>query len=246
MYYIRTDASEEGFAEEEGLVFVPKLAPLATPELAGAVYVDRDDPDLPAIFSSEPGRDDYTPAWRVHELLWSDGPRPLGSVAEIEEAEREGALTVEDLGVVLNAPMCKWSAGELAVDGERTAYLGEGQLLEPPDTGAMRVTFKLGQCYPGSRYFATDHSLAPAAEMTRTVFAPRLQGGATEAGATGRTNVFMNGLGIYCRLNCSGGAGPGSFGASAELCSASSPRTARARRRDRGGRQLCGAVDSLG
>ncbi len=194
VYYIRTDASDEGFAEEQGLVFVPKLAPLATPELAGAVYVDRDDPDLPAIFSSEPGRDDYTPAWRAHELVWSDGPRPLGSVTEIEEAEREGALTVEDLGVVLNAPMCKWSAGELAVDGERTAYLGEGQLLEPADTSAMRVTFKLGQCYPGSRYFATDHSIAPAAEMTRTAFAPRLQGGPNEAGATGRTNVFMNGL----------------------------------------------------
>ena len=122
-------------------------------------------------------------------------------MAEVAEAEREGALTVEESDIVLNAALVKWSAGELAVDRERTGYLGEGPLLEPPDTGAMRVTFKLGQCYPGSRYFVTEHSIAPAAAMTKTAFAPGLQGGPSEAGATGRTNVFMNGL-----------AGPGPMG----------------------------------
>jgi hypothetical protein len=80
------------------------------------------------------------------------------------------------------------------VDRERKAYLGQGPLLEPPDTGAMRVTFKLGQSYPGSRYFVTEHSIAPAAAMTKTIFSPGLQAGPSKAGATGRTNVFMNGI----------------------------------------------------
>jgi hypothetical protein len=172
VYFIRTDASDETFADEQGLVFVPKLASLATPKVSGAVYLDADASDQPAIFSSEPGRDDYTPAWLVHYLRWSEGPRPLSSVADVEQAGREGALTIEESGVVLNAALVKWSAGELAVDRERKGYLGQGQLLEPPDTGAMSVTFKLGQCYPGSRYIVTEHSIAPAAAMTKTIFAP--------------------------------------------------------------------------
>lgn len=45
-----------------------------------------------------------------------------------------------------------------------------------------------------SRYIVTDHSIAPAAKMTRTAFAPRLHGRPRDAGATGRTNVFMNGV----------------------------------------------------
>jgi hypothetical protein len=191
VYFIWTDASDEGYADQQRLVFVPKLAAL---ELSGAVYLDTDAPDRPAIFSSEPGRDDYTPAWRVHQVRWRESPRPLESTADIREAEREGALAVEDIGVVVNAAIVKWSNGALAVDRERKGYLGQGPLLEPPDTGAMRVTFKLGQCYPGSRYFVTDHSIAPAATMTKTVFSPRLQDRPSKAGATGRTNVFMNGL----------------------------------------------------
>lgn len=51
-----------------------------------------------------------------------------------------------------------FATGEMAVDDEKTAYLGNGMLLEPVDTSAMTVTFKLGQCYPGSRYFVLDHS----------------------------------------------------------------------------------------
>jgi hypothetical protein len=194
VFFIRTDASEERFADSERLVFVPKLAALADPSLSGAMYVDPDQSDRPAVLSSEPGRRDYTPAWRLRQVRWSVDPRPLASVGEIAEAERAGELTVEGTGVVVNAAIVKWSTGELAVDRERKAYLGQGQLLEPPDTGAMRVTFKLGQCYPHSRYFVTEHSIEPAAALTKTVFSPGLQDGPSKAGATGRTNVFMNGL----------------------------------------------------
>jgi hypothetical protein len=146
------------------------------------------------VFSSEPGRDDYTPAWTLHRVRFGGDPRLLLSETEIDDARRAGAVSVERTGVVVNYGMVKWSNGSMAVDGEKKAYLGKGQLLEEPDTSAGRVTFKLSQCYPGNRYFVLDHSMAPMAEMTSTNFSPRLHDGPTQAGATGRTNVFMNGV----------------------------------------------------
>jgi hypothetical protein len=194
VYFIRTDASDVDFAREQGLVYVPKLRVLAEDGLSGTAVLF-DDEEQPVVLSSEPGREDYTPAWRVQRATWVEDPRPLGSIAEVQAAESEGALTVETTDIVINAALVKWSDGELPADTEeRTQYLGPGQLLEPPDTEKMEVTFKLSQCFPASRYIVTDHSIAPAAEMTNTVFAPNLQGAPTEAGATGRTNVFMNGV----------------------------------------------------
>jgi hypothetical protein len=197
VHFIRTDASDRAFATAERLVFVPKLAALAAPGLSGSLYLfDGGTPGQVPVFSSEPGRDGYTPAWTVHRVRWRPDrtPRPIGSTVEIAAAERSGALTVERTGVVVNYAMVVWSTGALPVDTEKTAYLGRGQLLEPPDTTAGRVTFKLGQCYPANRYFVCDHSMEPMAAMTSTNFAPGLQDGPTRVGATGRTNVFLNGI----------------------------------------------------
>ncbi len=194
VYFVRTDASDAAFAKTEKLVFVPKLGPLTGDGLAGAAYVVEGDAAQPVVFSSQPGRDDYTPAWVLHRVTWSGAPRPLRSEAEVRAAERAGALSVERTNIVINAGIVKWSTGEMAVDTKKKAYLGEGMLLEPIDTSAMTATFKLGQCYPASRYFVLDHSVAAMAEGTKTSFSPRLQGGPSEAGSTGRTNVFMNGL----------------------------------------------------
>lgn len=193
VFFVRTDASDAEFARREGLVHVPKLDPLARDGLSGDAFVF-EGAAQPAVLSSEPGRADYTPAWRLHRVRWESEPRRLRSVGEVADAERAGDVSVERTEVVVNAALVKWSSGELAVDTERKEYLGPGQLLERPDTSAMRVMFKLGQCFPGSRYIITDHSIEPAAAMTSTVFAPRLQGGPREAGTTGRTNVFLNGI----------------------------------------------------
>jgi hypothetical protein len=194
VYFVRTDTSDEAYAEEEGLIWVPKLTGLTGEGLSGSAYVVEDDPEQPTVFSTEPGRDDYTPAWTLHRVTWTGEPQALGSVDDVTAAEEAGELTVERSDIVINAGIVKWSNGEMAVDEELTGYLGQGQLIEPVDTTGMTATFKLGQCYPGSRYFVLDHSIAPAAEMTFTVASPRLQGGPSEAGATGRTNVFMNGI----------------------------------------------------
>lgn len=194
VYFIRTDASDPDYASQEGLVPVPKLDVLAGTEHVGAIYLPADGGDQPAVLSSEPGREDYTPVFQIHRLRWVDEPRELSSVGDIEAAQADGALEVEETGIVVNTPFVKWSTGELAADlTERTSYLGPGQLLEPPDTERMEVTFKLHECYPAVRYIVTDTDLSPMAEGMAVAHSPRLEG-TSPAGATGRTNVFMNGL----------------------------------------------------
>lgn len=197
IYFVRTDTSDQQFATAEKLVFVPKLAPLATADLSGSAFlIENGTSGQPTVFSSEPGKDDYTPAWTIHRAKWTGNgdPQLLRSVAEVLAAERGGALTVEKTKIVVNYGVVKWSSGAMPVDNEKKEYLGKGQLLEEPDTSGGRVTFKLGECYPNNRYFVLDHSMAPMAEMTSTAFSPRLQDGPTQVGATGRTNVFMNGV----------------------------------------------------
>jgi hypothetical protein len=195
VYFVRTDASEQSFAASEKLVFVPKLAPLEAPGLSGSAFlISGGTSDQGTVFSSEPGRDDYSPAWRVHQVRWEAAPRKLVSVSDIQAAESKKELGVEQTNIVLNAPIVKWSSGALAVDRELKDYLGQGQLVEAPDTVGLTATFKLHECFPNTRYMVTDHSIAMAAEMTKTALAPGLHGGPSTAGATGRTNVFMNGL----------------------------------------------------
>lgn len=191
VWFIRTDASDEGLAQRAGLVFAPKLQALAEEDMADDVFLLEDGA---AVFSSRPGRDDYTPACRVRRVRWRDEPRSVASVAELRAAERDGQLEVQDTGAVMNAPIVKWPGGQLGVDRKLRAYLEGGQLIEPPDTRAGEVKFKLHECFPNARYIVTDHSIAPAADMTKTAFAPRLHAQPREEGATGRTNVFMDGM----------------------------------------------------
>jgi len=190
-YFIQTDASDEAFAKERELVYVPKIAPMATEDMSGEIFLIDDQP---AVVSSIPGRDDYTPAWRVRRASWKGAARELGSVDEARAAAKAGDLAVEDTEIVLNAAIVKWAGGEMAVDGKLTDYLGDGQLIEAPDTTKMQVRFKLHECFPASRYIVTDHSLAGPAKKTNTVLSPKLQDKPMKAEATGRTNVFMNGF----------------------------------------------------
>jgi hypothetical protein len=192
VYFIRTDTSDQAFAQEEGLVWAPKIAGLAG-GLSGDAYLVDGAPDQPVVLSAAPGRSDFTPAWRINRLSWNGSPSDLTSTAEVEDAEAAGDLTVERTQIVLNGAVVRWGSEEMAVDAERVEYLGGGQLLEPPDTQGMRVTFKLHECFPGVRYIVCDTSLEPMAEGMHVVHSPRLAG-STDAGSTGRTNVFMNGL----------------------------------------------------
>lgn len=195
VYYISTDVSDPDRATDEGLVSVPKMAELLDDEMTADLYRFDDGADDQAdVLSTEPGQDDYTPAMRLHRVTWEGEPRVLSSAEEIAEAADAGEVTVEATEAVYNVSVVKWSDGELAVDADdRTEYLGPGQLLEPPDIDAMTVTFKLHECFPSTRYIVTDTDFEPAAENMAVVRSPRLEG-ATDAGATGRTNVFANGF----------------------------------------------------
>jgi hypothetical protein len=194
VYFIRTDASDEGFAETEELVWVPKLAVLGTSGPAADAYlISGGVAGQATVLSTEPGRDDFTPAWRISRATWSGTPERLDSVAAVKAAEKSGRLQIEKTSIILNGPVVKWSSGELSVDNERKVYLGPGQLLSKPDTKNMTVMFKLHECFPGVRYIVTDTALAPMADGMNVVHSPKLAG-ATDAGATGRTNVFMNGV----------------------------------------------------
>lgn len=194
VYFIRTDTSDEAFARSEELVWVPKIAGLAAAGATGAWYSITGGVDGQAtVLSSEPGKDDYTPAWRVNRARWEGSPRELRSAADVLAAERAGDLSITETSIVVNAPIVKWSTGELPADTERTQYLGPGQLLEAPNTDDMTVRFKLHECYPGVRYIVTDTALGPMADGMKVAHSPKLAE-ATGAKATGRTNVFMNGV----------------------------------------------------
>lgn len=204
VYFIRTDASDQGFASREKLLWVPRIQSLAArPEAVGALYVVKGGvDDQPAILSTQPGRGDYSPAWQVHEVNWIRNRRALRSADDVRAAERAGDVEVSKTNVVVNYPVVKWSEGEMPADtSERRQYLGPGQLLEPPNTKDLEATFKLHECFPNARYIVTDTSMAPMAEGMHVAHSPRLSE-AIAAQAAGRVNVFMGGL-----------KGPGPMGA---------------------------------
>jgi hypothetical protein len=194
-WFIRTDASDEAFASREGLVFAPKLSSLTGSGLSGDLYLVEDGVEgQSALLSADPTSDAYTPAWRVHLARWRSEPRRLESIGDADGAARNGDLVIEPTETVVNAPVVTWSDGRLSVDRDLTGYLGAGQLVERPDVGGRECKFKLHECFPNARYIVCDHSIAPTAVMTGTVFAPALHGEPRSVGATGRTNVFINGI----------------------------------------------------
>ena len=192
-WFIRTDASDERFARRQGLVFVPKLSGLAGAGLVGDAYVVTNGAqDQPVVLSSLPGREDYTPAWRVTEVTWNGSPSTLADADAVRAAIQAGELATGS-EVVANMPVVAWQGGSMPVDAELVEYLGRGQLIEPPDTAGGSVVFKLHECFPGSRYIVCDTSAPPMAEGMNIAGSPRLAD-APRAGATGRVNVIMGGV----------------------------------------------------
>jgi hypothetical protein len=198
IWFIRTDASDQTFASDEGLVFVPLLALARSVEGGtGVIYVF--DDGRPSVLSTGPGRDDFTPLYEVVNVA-ANGAGPLESAAAVELAAAAGEITLTETPVVVNYPAVKWAGGELPVDTAVELPLANGPLLAAPDTEAMTVTFKLHQCYPESRYIITDTSAVPMAPMMSIPGSPATAGLAA-AGAASTITVFGNGL-----------TGPGAMG----------------------------------
>lgn len=191
--FIRTDASDEEFASEEGLVYVPLMAnALDAPGSFAHLYLFRDglDDQRPVMSVSPADGENFTPAFRIHYVSGAgDLDAPLTSMQEIEDADVE----IEETDIIVNYPVVTWPGGQIPVDEEKVEGLGGGQLIEDPDLEAGEVTLKLHQCYPGSRYIITDTSMAPMAPMMGAGEAEASQL-LIEAGAVAPITIFLNGL----------------------------------------------------
>ena len=190
IYFIRADASEATFAEENKLVFVPLLN--AGRDVAASLYLF--DGDQPPVLSASPGEEaDFTSLFHIKNVTVDDDGATLDSAEAVEAAAADGQVSIEESNIFVNYPVVKWSGGELAEDTERDSYLGTGQLLAPVDTANMTVTFKLHECFPGSRYIVTDTSIAAMAPMM-SIPASLPNAALMETGATDEIWVFANGL----------------------------------------------------
>jgi hypothetical protein len=196
IYFVRTDSSDEAFAEEEGLVFVPVLT-LASQKKGGVGRIflfgdDAADGQLP-VLSTGPGTDDFTPLYKVNRVTFTADPAILDSAKVVDDAAAAGLISVDETDIVVNYPAVKWLGGELPVDTVVEKPLEGGPLLAAPDLDAMVVTFKLHQCFPDSRYIVTDTSAVPMAPMMNIQGSPGTEGLA-EVGAASTITVFGNGL----------------------------------------------------
>lgn len=194
-YFVRTDTSDRDFADEEGLVWVPVLS--TAKSRAGSVgtihlFAGGVPEQLP-ILSTVPGRDDFTPLYRVVRVTFSADPVLLDSVAAVAAAVTAGTVAVEESDIIVNYPTVKWPGGELPVDTVVELPLAGGPLLEAPDLDTMVVTFKLHQCFPESRYIITDTSATPMAPMMNIQGSPGTAG-LDEVGAASTITVFGNGI----------------------------------------------------
>jgi hypothetical protein len=194
-YFVRTDTSDRDFAEQEGLVWVPILSTARSRD--GAVgtirLVEGGVPDQLPILSTVPGRDDFTPLYRVVRVAFTGNPILLDSAAAVAEAASAGSVAVEETAIIVNYPTVQWPGGVLPVDTAVELPLAGGPLLDAPDLDGMVVTFKLHQCYPESRYIITDTSAVPMAPMMNIQGSPGTAG-LDEVGAVSTITVFGNGI----------------------------------------------------
>jgi hypothetical protein len=195
--FVRTDASDQSFAEQEGLVYVPLMAnALEMPDSYTDLYLFEDamDGQLPVMSSSPADGEAFSPAFRVHYVTVNGGDGdPLTSAADILDAADAGDVSVDATDIIVNYPVVTWPGGQIAVDEDKVEALGGGQLIEDPDIEGGQVTLKLHQCFPGSRYIITDTSALPMAPMMGAGEA----GGSQlliEAGAVAPITIFLNGL----------------------------------------------------
>ncbi len=191
VHHIRTDASDPTVAEEIGLVYVPLLnaaGGLAAGE-TNTYYLFANE--HPAVIAKVPGDENYSSLFRVMRVDVGDSSAELMSADEIETAAAAGDITVEPANYFVNYPLIQWPGGGLAVDPDLQGVLDNGQLFAEPDLDAMQVTMKLHQCYPGSRYIATDAGMmAPMMNLADAAITNKLN----DLGGTDEIWVFGNGI----------------------------------------------------
>lgn len=123
--FIHTEVSDAKVANRlTGMISSPVLV---VPELAqvphsalGNVYVFSNGVKgagplgfQPDVFDSAPTDPSYSPLRELNLVTWKKGadPETLTSVAQIQEAARNGELQVQTTGIVVNMPFVSWPGG---------------------------------------------------------------------------------------------------------------------------------------
>ncbi len=157
IFFIATDASDEKIAQQATklLGFKVNFSPLLsqTPEaaLSQAYAFTNGVPgkgpfgfQVP-VLSAKPGDAGYSPLLKVNTVTWKDGssPKELKSVQEIMGAEKNGSLTVNKTGIVVNHPAIKWQGGQMKIRDDKNitddSKYGPAQVLNI-NTDKMVVT----------------------------------------------------------------------------------------------------------
>jgi hypothetical protein len=126
IFFSHTEVSDAGVAEvltnmmKSPVLVVPSLA--ETPEaLTDEVYVFNNGVAGSGplkfqadVFPSQPGDAEYTPLRRIVFVSWTDEAqaKELKSENEILDLVDQGALTLEESGIVVNMPFMTWTGGE--------------------------------------------------------------------------------------------------------------------------------------
>lgn len=222
LFYILTESSDNPLAQsltsKNGfrVVYAPVLTKIPPSSLANAFVFTNGVQGSgllgfqPEVYDAVPGGEGYSPAQLINKITWKEG----GSAVELKSAddvstnESSGKLTIEQAGIIVNAPMVKWAGGQIpqadsAELTNETGY-GKGQILTI-DTSARKVTMKAHRCWAqdGSQvyYIVTDASLQGPADDLGTTFAPKTQD-MLKTEAASDFFVFVNGI---------KGPGPGGF-----------------------------------
>ncbi len=225
VFYITTEASHEEVANHLTdllgftVVYAPALKNTPKDALANIYEFTNGVPGpgpvgfQPNVADSQPGDPEYSPAWAVQHVTWTDesAARELTSEDEILAAQDAGELTIEETGVVVNCPFIQWEGGNLPIREsqeltDQTPY-GGGQVLEI-DTENMVVTFVAHRGFGphGSTiyYIATDASAPDVAEMLGVIHVEKI----------GKTLVSSAASDLYVFTNGITGTGPAGFQAS--------------------------------
>jgi hypothetical protein len=187
IFFIATDASDEKIAKQATklLGFKVNFSPLLsqTPESAlSQAYaftngVQGKGPfgfQIP-VLSAKPGDAGYSPLLQVNTVAWKDSSsaKELKSVQEITGAEKNGSLTINKTGIVVNHPAIKWQDGQMKIRDDKNitddSTYGPAQVLNI-DTDKMIVTMVAHRGYgPDGKtiyYIVTDATPEmPAAMM---------------------------------------------------------------------------------
>lgn len=215
VFYITTEASHEEVANHltnllgfsvtytPAIKNTPKAALANIYEFTNGVEGTGPLGFQPNVADSQPGDPEYSPAWAVQHVTWTDESvvRELTSEEEILAAQESDELTIEETGVVVNCPFIQWKDGkhlQIRENQELTddAPYGGGQVLEI-DTENLVVTFvgHRGFGPDGSTiyYIATDVSAPDVANALGVIHVDKV-GKTLVSSAASDLYVFTNGI----------------------------------------------------